>query len=143
MGIKWTVSIRQIDLGFWKFLTSTIFFRNCQKLKQQNFLCIFCLILFLANHSKYFRSISLINTVLLIPILAYFMTLCVIWHLSWNVIKWQKMAFYDILWHVPYDIWCHKVCQFTYILGWFCPKQLGISLKLSISHTCHTCHKMS
>ena len=30
------------------------------------------------------------------------------------VIKWQKMAFYDILWHMPYDIKCHQVCQYGY-----------------------------
>ena len=24
------------------------------------------------------------------------------------------MAFYDILWHMPYDIKCHQVCQYGY-----------------------------
>ena len=41
MGIKWTVLIRQNDLGVLKVFDNYIFFRNCQKLKQQNFLCIF------------------------------------------------------------------------------------------------------
>ena len=76
--------------------------------------CIFCLILFLANDFKAYRSISLIKTVLLIPILSYFMTFYAIWHMSYNVIKCHKMAFYDILWQMIYDMKCHKVCQYGY-----------------------------
>ena len=30
------------------------------------------------------------------------------------VIKRHKMALYDILRHMPYDIKCHKVCQYGY-----------------------------
>ena len=36
--------------------------------------------------------------------------LCQITH----VIKWRFMPFYDILWHMPYDINCHQVCQYGY-----------------------------
>ena len=24
------------------------------------------------------------------------------------------MSFYDILWHLPYDIKCHELCQYGY-----------------------------
>ena len=47
------------------------------------------LILFLENYFKACISFCLIKTVLLIPILAYFMTFHVMWHVSYNVIKWH------------------------------------------------------
>ena len=57
------------------------------------------------DHPKDFeayRSISLIKTVLLIPILAYFMTFNVMCHVSWNVIN-------AILWQfMTHDTW-HKM----------------------------------
>ena len=43
---------------------------------------IFRLILFLENHFKACISFCLIKTVVLIPILAYFMTFNVMWHVS-------------------------------------------------------------
>ena len=43
---------------------------------------VLCKILFLENYFTAFRSISLIKTVLLIPILAYLVTFYVIWHMS-------------------------------------------------------------
>ena len=76
--------------------------------------CFFLLILLLATDFKACRSISLIKMVLLIPILAYFITFYVIWHSPYNVIKYHKMAFYDILWQMTYDIKCRKVCQYGY-----------------------------
>ena len=43
---------------------------------------VLCKILFLENDSTAFRSIRLIKTVLLIPILAYLVTFYVLWHMS-------------------------------------------------------------
>ena len=43
---------------------------------------VLCKILFLEYYSIDFRSISLIKTVLLIPILAYLVTFYVLWHMS-------------------------------------------------------------
>ena len=54
------------------------------------------------------RSIRLINTVLLIPILTYSMTYYDSWHTPKNVIKWHFSSFHDILWHMAYDIECHS-----------------------------------
>ena len=56
--------------------------------------CIFCLIFYDSKGSLPHRSICLIDTVLLIPILAYFMTFYVILHMSY-VIKRRFMIFYD------------------------------------------------
>ena len=72
------------------------------------------LILLLATDSRACCSISLIKTVLLIPILSYFMTFYAIWHKSYNVIKCHESAFYGILWQMTYDMKCHKVCQYGY-----------------------------
>ena len=58
-------------------------------------------ILFLSDDSAQLRSLCLINTLLLIPILTYFMTSFVIWQVSKNAIKCHFMA---------YAIW-YKVSQ--------------------------------
>ena len=76
--------------------------------------CFFLLILLLATDFKACCSISLIKTILSIPILLYFMTFYAIWHMSYNIIKYHRLAFYDILWQMTYDMKCHKVCQYGY-----------------------------
>ena len=73
--------------------------------------CIFCFIFFNYNGSLPNRSICLIDTVLLIPILAYFTTFFC--NMAY-VIKCHKTPFYDNLWHMPCRIKCHKICQYGY-----------------------------
>ena len=56
--------------------------------------CNFRSILLITNYFTGHRSICLINSVPLIPILPYFMSFYAIWHLAWNAIKWHFMAFH-------------------------------------------------
>ena len=69
---------------------------------------IFRPILFLKNYFECHRSICLINSVLLIPLLPYFMSFHTIWHLAWNAIKRQN-AKNTIKCQMPYGIKCHKL----------------------------------
>ena len=61
---------------------------------------MFFQILFLIESSKGLRSVCQFKTVLLIPILPWFMKVNVIWHVIWKVIKCHKMPFFDILWRM-------------------------------------------
>ena len=83
-GLKW-IFCRKKNKGF------------CQKYNGKFgflYFCLFCPILFLKNYFEGHRSICLINSVLLIPILPYFMSFYALWHMPWNAIKWQVYIVY-------------------------------------------------
>ena len=65
---------------------SILFYKGiCPKVHRKIDISVFCIFCFIFFDSKGFlphRSIRLIDTVLLIPILPYFMTFHVTWHMS-------------------------------------------------------------
>ena len=71
-----------IRFAIWQFFFTKEFGQKYKGKIDISVFCIFFIILFDSKGSLPHRSICLINTVLLIPILAYFTTFNVIWHMS-------------------------------------------------------------